>query len=56
MMRLMVSFVGAVLIYAGWYWIHFGQVCPAMWFGTAPPIIMLIAGKVIWDVWGYITQ
>lgn len=32
-----------VAFYAGFYWYQFGQWCIAMWFGTAPPLIIISA-------------
>jgi hypothetical protein len=33
--------VGAVVLYAVWFRFSAGPWCPAMWFGTAPPVIIL---------------
>lgn len=41
--RAAVALILAVATYAGKYYYDFGQVCPAMWFGTYPPIFILVA-------------
>ena len=35
-----ISLGAGVLIYVLWYWYEVGQFCVAMWFGTAPPVII----------------
>jgi hypothetical protein len=39
--HLLVSLAGAVVIYLAWYRFAVGPWCRAMWFGTAPPVIIL---------------
>ena len=46
--RVMLSVLGAVAFYALWYRFTTGPWCRAMWFGTAPPVIMLLAGGSIY--------
>src|ERR1700730_5774003 len=41
--QIVYSGLGAVILYAIWFRIWVGPWCPAMWFGTAPPVIILIA-------------
>lgn len=38
-----VAIIGAVLIYATWYRLMVSGFCPAMWQGSAPPVIILIS-------------
>lgn len=38
---------GAVLFYIAWYRMTTGQLCPAMWFGSAPPVIMLVSFVIL---------
>jgi len=45
--RVFLSAAGAVLIYALWYRIKVGPWCVAMWFGTAPIAIMLVAFLIL---------
>jgi hypothetical protein len=45
--EIIVAAVGAVVVYAVWFRIQVGAWCPAMWFGTAPPVIMLLAFSVL---------
>jgi hypothetical protein len=33
---------GAVLLYAAWYRVKIGPWCPAMWFGAAPALFVLV--------------
>ena len=33
--------IGAVVFYAAWFRFSVGPWCPAMWFGTAPPVFIL---------------
>jgi hypothetical protein len=33
--------IGAVVLYAAWFRFSAGPWCPAMWFGTAPPVFIL---------------
>ncbi len=40
--QIIYSVCGAVILYAIWFRIWVGPWCLAMWFGTAPPVIMLI--------------
>lgn len=44
---------GAVVFYVAWYGIRFGHFCPAMWFGTAPPVIM---GVVFFTIFGFLNN
>ncbi len=47
----LLAVMGAVTIYVIWYGLQTGgQYCNAMWFGSAPPVIMLIAFWFIWDI------
>jgi hypothetical protein len=39
--------LGAAALYALWYRLAVGPWCPAMWFGTAPPVIILLAFSVL---------
>jgi len=41
--HLAVAAAGAVVVYALWFRVQVGPWCPAMWFGTAPPVIMLLS-------------
>jgi hypothetical protein len=41
--QIVYSGIGAVILYPIWFRIWVGPWCPAMWFGTAPPVIILIA-------------
>ncbi len=41
------ALLGAVLVYGIWYRLSVGPWCRAMWFGTAPPVIMLLAFMAI---------
>ena len=45
--RVVVSAAGAVLIYVFWYRIKVGPWCPAMWGGTAPFVIILVAFLIL---------
>jgi hypothetical protein len=45
--EIIVAALGAVVIYALWFRIQVGQWCPAMWHGTAPPLIMLCSFSVL---------
>lgn len=38
----LLAIIGSILSYAIWYRMQVGPWCPAMWFGTAPPILMLV--------------
>lgn len=42
--------IGAVIVYVIWYRFTTGQICPAMWFGTAPPVVMGLAFLVLLSV------
>ncbi|MDO9299946.1 MAG: hypothetical protein Q7T89_01120 [Anaerolineales bacterium] len=42
-LNILISFAGALGIYAAWYRIYVGDWCPAMWFGSAPLLIILIS-------------
>ena len=39
--RVAAAAIGAVVLYAAWFRFSAGPWCPAMWFGTAPPVIVL---------------
>ena len=39
--HVVVAAVGAVVFYAVWFRFSVGPWCPAMWFGTAPPVFIL---------------
>lgn len=39
--------IGAVVLYAGWFRFSVGPWCPAMWFGTAPPVFILAGFAVL---------
>ncbi len=39
--RVVAAIVGAVVLYAAWFRFSVGPWCPAMWFGTAPPVFIL---------------
>lgn len=41
--RATLALILAVASYAGKYYYDFGQVCSAMWFGTYPPIFIIVA-------------
>ncbi len=45
--KLCVALAGSILIYALWYLWKFGQWCPAMWHGTAPPLIIFVGFALI---------
>jgi hypothetical protein len=45
---MLLALVSAIVGYAIWYWLRFHQWCPAMWHGTAPPIIMLMIGGTVY--------
>ena len=38
--HLAIAALGSFAIYVLWYVVSFGKICPAMWAGTAPPVIM----------------
>ncbi len=42
--------LGSILIYVVWYRLRTGQTCPAMWHGSAPPVIILIAFATLLDL------
>ena len=39
--RVAAAAVGALVLYAAWFRFSVGPWCPAMWFGTAPPVFIL---------------
>ena len=39
-LKLLIAFILGIAIYAIYYWFQFHQWCPAMWFGTAPPVVI----------------
>lgn len=39
--RVAAAAIGAVILYAAWFRFSAGPWCPAMWFGTAPPVFIL---------------
>ena len=39
--RVVAAAIGAVVLYAAWFRFSVGPLCPAMWFGTAPPVFTL---------------
>lgn len=41
--QVLLSASGAVILYAAWFRATVGPWCEAMWFGTAPPVILLTA-------------
>ena len=41
--KIIYSGIGAVIVYAVWFRIWAGPLCPAMWHGSAPPLIIAIA-------------
>ncbi|MFL5812296.1 MAG: hypothetical protein ACJ763_01865 [Bdellovibrionia bacterium] len=41
--RYVLSAVGAVLVYVLWYRFKVGPWCPAMWYGSAPPVIIALS-------------
>lgn len=41
--QVLAAAAGALLVYAIWFRVSVGPWCAAMWFGTAPPVILLIA-------------
>lgn len=45
--RVAAAAIGAVVMYAAWFRVSAGPWCPAMWFGTAPPVFILIAFGVL---------
>lgn len=49
-LKLAVSAGGGWLGYVIWYRCHIGPWCPAMWGGTAPPVIMLVIAGMIWRI------
>ena len=46
-LQIAVAALGALGSYALWYRLSVGPWCPAMWFGTAPPVFMLLAFSVL---------
>jgi len=40
--RVAAAAIGAVVLYAAWFRFSAGPWCPAMWFGTAPPVFILV--------------
>jgi len=42
-----VALAAAVALYAGWFYFSVGPWCPAMWFGTTPPVLILTAFAVL---------
>ncbi len=45
--QILVSLSGAILVYVAWYRFTVGPWCRAMWFGTAPPVVMLLTFTAI---------
>lgn len=39
-LKIIVSFIIAIFIYKVWYKITVGKLCPAMWYGSAPLVII----------------
>jgi len=46
-LRVAAAATGAVVVYAIWFRFSVGPWCPAMWFGTAPPVFVLAAFAVL---------
>ena len=46
-LRVAAAAIGAVVVYAIWFRFSVGPWCPAMWFGTAPPVFILAAFAVL---------
>ena len=45
---LLVAMAIGIAGYALWYWVEVHQFCLAMWFGTAPPVII---GLIAWTAY-----
>ncbi|MBI5547995.1 MAG: hypothetical protein HY901_29280 [Deltaproteobacteria bacterium] len=45
--HLIAAALGAVALYALWFRMRVGPWCPAMWFGTAPPVFILASFGVL---------
>jgi hypothetical protein len=50
--RLLISAVFGVAAWVVYYRLRVGPFCPAMWFGTAPPVVMLLAGSALYRALG----
>ncbi len=51
-MRLLISAAIGILVYVIWYGVTTGQYCSAMWFGSAPPVIIFIAAATCYRLLG----
>ncbi len=45
--HMIIAGISAVVIYILWYRLFTGQICPAMWAGSAPPIIILVVFIIV---------
>jgi hypothetical protein len=52
LMRLLISLLVGVIAYVIWYGVTVGHFCPAMWFGTAPPVIILLSSVAAYRILG----
>lgn len=52
--RLAVAAVVGVFTWVVYYRFSVGPWCPAMWFGTAPPLVMLLAGQLTYRLLGLV--
>jgi hypothetical protein len=52
--RLAVAAVVGMLSWVVYYRVNVGPWCPAMWFGTAPPLVMLLSGQLAYRLLGLV--
>jgi hypothetical protein len=54
--RLIVAGVIAVGLYAAWFRLRVGPWCPAMWFGSAPPLLIIVFFFTVRSVMRYFPE
>ena len=53
-LRFLISLLAGVGFYALWYRINVAPWCPAMWGGTAPPLIIGTAGLMVYRLFAIV--